>query len=222
MTIQDAWCSLWSSAGEQFIASRCNPGTQPSSYSAPTRLLQNEQSWADAGFGKGGYFAARACSGNSDRLAVCIVNPPPVPANLIASQYFEPLLVQKYYDPVAYAGQYNASTLPDGYAAAFTNTSDILDTLLYTCNASSGAADLLAQAYEEPNGFTSYSDGEIPVSCAVVSLQLKPPGSVGECLAQHPRSVWVLKLTGGEEMLALRLSSPLLFGPGRKKVIWGY
>lgn len=63
------------------------------------------ESIAEYGVGKGSYFAARACSDNNDRLAVCILNPTPVPSNYITSQYLEPLFIQKYYAPLQFAAQ---------------------------------------------------------------------------------------------------------------------
>ena len=112
-----------------------------------------------AGVAKGSYFAARGCSGNSDRLAACILNPPPATADSIITVLYEPLFTQKYYMPLQYAQQYNASVLPANVSNGYTNVSDIYDTMLYKCNASSAAPELFAQAYEEPTGFTSWSDG---------------------------------------------------------------
>ena len=112
-----------------------------------------------AGVGKGSYFAARACAGNSDRLAACIVNPPPTNAYSSLTDYYQPVFTQKFYDPLSYAQQYNASVLPANVSNGYVNASDIFNTMLTRCNASSPAPELFAQAYEMPTSFTTYSDG---------------------------------------------------------------
>ena len=59
-------------------------------------------------------------------------------------------LAQGIYGGLAYAGQQDPSLLPSGYASAYQNGTDIIQTLFLTCNASSGAPQLIAESIASP------------------------------------------------------------------------
>ena len=93
------------------------------------------------GVSLGGWLSGKACSGNSDRIAACVPNPGVVS---VAQNYvgkFGAIL----YGPMQYVAQHNASLLPAGYAAAFSNyTSSIFTPLLLNCTADSAAPSVFA------------------------------------------------------------------------------
>lgn len=101
---------------------------------------------AIVGVSLGGWLSGQACSLTSDRVKVCAPNP----LVLSVAQSYQSVAsdLANIYGGLAYAGQRNASLLPTGYAKAYENGTGIINTLLLTCNASSGAPALIGDVFD--------------------------------------------------------------------------
>ena len=117
--------------------------------------LPEKLSWF-AGLDVGGYLGARACAAHSDRLAACVLNPP----QYSLSSAFEELvqdLAKDVYQPLQHIAQTQPNFLPDGYAEAIKDDSElIVQTLLLGCNASSAAPNLIAES-------SALGTGKLPI-----------------------------------------------------------
>ncbi|KAK9812128.1 hypothetical protein WJX73_009536 [Symbiochloris irregularis] len=91
----------------------------------------------------GGYLSGRACAGLSDRLAACYPNP--ARTDLTAAFNVTAKYAVPVWGPIQYVGQQNASLLPPGYAAAFSNLSNIMTPLLFQCTADTRAPEAFAE-----------------------------------------------------------------------------
>lgn len=65
---------------------------------------------------------------------------------------FSAAVAQNVYAPFSYIGQEDPTLLPEGYADGFQDPLAVIQALLLTCNASSGAPQLLADVFSSQSG----------------------------------------------------------------------
>ncbi len=173
-----------------------------------------------AGVSLGGYLGTRGCAAHSDRLAACLPNPPQYSV-LSSYSVFVEELGESIYSPFVYVAQNDPDLLPQNYLPAIENYTDIIYTLLLTCNASSQAPALITES------FTS-SPGEelppVPPPPSPFSPPCNSPTDIhGHCVESNSSARSLPCFSGQESRLVLILlafdsvllpkSTPSIFTP---------
>ena len=93
----------------------------------------------------------RGCAVHGDRLAACLPNPPQYSVQSAYSRFVDEL-GENIYAPFLYVAQNDPDLLPQNYLQPIENYTDILYTLLLTCNASSQAPELITESFTSGPG----------------------------------------------------------------------